>query len=69
MLGASARVQKEIATENQESCKNPIRISPSKFGELLTFIRSTLSPRIDLEVKWANTVFQIPPFISVLLNN
>lgn len=80
MLGASARVQKEIATEYLESCKNPIRLSPSKFGELLTlvepklknsetFIRSTLSPRIELEVKWANPVFQIPAFISILLNN
>lgn len=36
MLSASARLLQQIVTENPESCKNFMRLFPSKFEELLT---------------------------------
>lgn len=61
VLGASARLLKEIAIEDPESYKNFMRLSPSKFEELLTlvapkvtksktFMRTPVSPRLKLEV-------------------
>ncbi|KAI4468039.1 dna-directed rna polymerases i ii and iii subunit rpabc2 [Holotrichia oblita] len=64
MLGASATLLKEIVSEDPESYKNFMRLSPEKFEELLkmveskltkseTWMRSPLSARIKLEINVA----------------